>query len=191
LQASPSHDGQTPHRSFQSITPTNAIICTERRSARLAPSMKRHVSMKTNLIVLLVLTVVLLGCSRDRIEEAATAGDIATVPTSTEIGGPAETGTAFPADTAAPGAGSPGQTGALVSAQAIYAEKCSSCHGPDGRRETGGVTLVSSQTQGRSDAELARIIREGSGRVSATAHARLGLDEAQVHAVVAHIRTLN
>jgi mono/diheme cytochrome c family protein len=147
--------------------------------------------MDMKLILLLVLSVTLFGCSRDRIEEAATADDIATVPTSTEIGGPARTDTGFPVDTGAPGTTAPAPGGALVSAQAIYAEKCSSCHGPDGRKETGGVTLVSSQTQSRSDAELAQIIREGSGRVSATAHARLGLDEAQVHALVAHLRMLN
>jgi mono/diheme cytochrome c family protein len=187
LQAS--HTSLTVAR-HRRISPRKSIICESPNHAA-GTRHETQVSMKTHLVAPLILTVVLFGCSRDRIEEAATANDIATVPTSTEIGGPAEMETGFPPDTAASATAAPGQAGALVSAQAIYAEKCSSCHGPDGRKETGGVTLVSSQTQGRSDAELARIIREGSGRVSATAHTRLGLDEAQVHAVVAHIRTLN
>jgi cytochrome c553 len=150
------------------------------------------------LMTLLVLTAGTAACSRDAVETARTETAITSVR---EVGDDA-TATSVPVErieddrltaTVATGAGPASGTFASASdhdGAAIFRARCSGCHGADGKRETGGVTLASDQTRNKSVAELTRLTREGSGSISATAHRRANLTDVEVEAVVAHIRTL-
>ncbi|HEX7705262.1 MAG TPA: c-type cytochrome [Thermoanaerobaculia bacterium] len=150
------------------------------------------------LMTLLALTAVTAACSRDRAETATTETAITSV---SEVADQA-TATNVPAEriederlTATVAIGEspssvtiPAMTGG--DGEAIFSARCSGCHGADGKRATSGVTLASDETRNKSIAELTKLTREGSGSISATAHRRANLSEAEVHAVVAHIRTL-
>ncbi|HJT81187.1 MAG TPA: cytochrome c [Chthoniobacterales bacterium] len=75
-------------------------------------------------------------------------------------------------------------------ATAIWNSQCASCHGKDGSGSTAmgkklGVKDYSKE-QGFSDAEAAKIIKEGKGKMKG--YPKLSDDE--VKALVAHVRSL-
>src|SRR5438270_13306978 len=76
---------------------------------------------------------------------------------------------------------------------AIFKAKCAMCHGPDGSGQTAvGRSLklrnmASTEVQKQSDAELAKIITDGKGKMPAM---KGKLTVAEIKALVAHIRTL-
>lgn len=173
--------------------------------------------MKRLLIVTTVLIVVLAGCRRDAVE---TPTDTAAGP-ALPAGAPVDTGTIVPLDTAptattpmttappiAPSVtaptpvtmtttqdplpdAAPAPVPQIVDGQTVYRAKCASCHGLAGRTTIGGVTLASAETQAKSIDEIARLIREGSGRTSAAAHRALRLNDEQVQAVAAYVEGMN
>lgn len=156
--------------------------------------------MKTPLTAALIL-VALVACNRDRVETpegatndtvlanppndatmtdtAATAtaatGTTATMPTTTAT---PNTNTAPPADAA------PAPAEQIAAGRDVYNAKCAGCHGADGKKVAGPVTLASAATQSKPDAELIRTIRDVGP------HAGLTADEAQAAAVVAYLKAL-
>ena len=84
----------------------------------------------------------------------------------------------------------PAPTATIADGQALFKTKCAGCHGADGKKPQGGRTLASEAVQSQSDTELAKIIREGKGKVSAAGHKRAALNSAQISAVVAYIKAL-
>ncbi|HVS31513.1 MAG TPA: cytochrome c [Thermoanaerobaculia bacterium] len=93
-------------------------------------------------------------------------------------------------DNTPPADAAPAPTANIAGGQPVYKAKCAACHGPDGKKPQGGVTLASDAVQNKSDAELARLIREGKGKVSAAAHKRAALNGEQIRDVVAYIKAL-
>ena len=76
---------------------------------------------------------------------------------------------------------------------AVYKAKCASCHGPDGKGETFvGKSLKlrglgAADVQKITDADLAKVISDGKGKMPAY-KGKLTADE--IKALVAYIRTL-
>ena len=76
---------------------------------------------------------------------------------------------------------------------AVYKAKCATCHGPDGKGETGmGKTLKlrslgSADVQKITDADLTKVIADGKGKMPAY---KGKLSDDEIKAVVAFIRTL-
>jgi cytochrome c6 len=76
---------------------------------------------------------------------------------------------------------------------ALFKAKCAMCHGPDGSGQTPvGKSLkvrnlASADVQKQSDAELMKTILDGKNKMPAN---KGKLSEAEVKALVAHIRTL-
>lgn len=150
----------------------------------------------------------------DSSDTAATSGTSATAPASPAETGtlvPTDTGvatpsaisgtatTSFPSSTTAtpptttiptnpttepPPDTAPAPTAQIAAGRPIYEGKCASCHGADGRKQVGSVTLASAATQSKSDADLARTLRE------APQHRNLGLDPQSVTTVVAYVKAL-
>ncbi|HEX9163622.1 MAG TPA: cytochrome c [Thermoanaerobaculia bacterium] len=89
-----------------------------------------------------------------------------------------------PVDTAPPPANP------IAEGQKIFNAKCTGCHGVDGRKPANGHVLASAEVQNKSDAELARILHEGAGKMSAIAHKRAALTDEQIRAVVAYVKAL-
>jgi cytochrome c6 len=84
----------------------------------------------------------------------------------------------------------PGPDSAVSSA--TFRTKCAMCHGADGRGSEVGKSmnvpdLRSAVVQKLPDAQLAQIISDGKGGMPSFKNA---LSEGQVHALVAHIRSL-
>ena len=80
-----------------------------------------------------------------------------------------------------------------TASKAMYRTKCATCHGPDGSGSQVGKTmnvpdLRSPAVQKRPDAELAQIISDGKGGMPPF---KSSLSGAQIHALVAHIRSLH
>ena len=114
-----------------------------------------------------------------------------------------DTTSSAPAPTAVePPAPSPAATpsvaagGDATEGRAIVKAKCASCHGADGSGKTGMGTKYglrdwrSDEVQAHSDAELDRILHEGAGKVSASAHKSKALSADDIENVVAFIRSL-
>lgn len=78
---------------------------------------------------------------------------------------------------------------------ALFKAKCAACHGQDGSGNTtmgkkaGLRDLGSAEVQKQTDAELTAIIAEGQGK-PAHAYKKKGVTDAQIAALVAHIRSL-
>jgi len=78
--------------------------------------------------------------------------------------------------------------------KALFAAKCQSCHGPNGEGKPAiakmfGATIhpfSSKEVQGKSDADLKKIITAGQGKMKPIA----GIDGQQADDIVAFIRTL-
>ncbi|HSP35109.1 MAG TPA: c-type cytochrome [Thermoanaerobaculia bacterium] len=84
----------------------------------------------------------------------------------------------------------PAPTSEIADGQAIFRSKCTGCHGADGRKPANGHVLASAQVRAKSDAELTRTLHEGAGKISAMAHKRASLTDAQVKAVVAYVKAM-
>ncbi len=80
--------------------------------------------------------------------------------------------------------------------QSIFKSQCVACHGSDasGNTPIGKKNNIpdyrSAAVQGQSDAELAKVIANGKGPISASAHKSKHLSSDQINAVVAYIRSL-
>jgi mono/diheme cytochrome c family protein len=86
---------------------------------------------------------------------------------------------------------SPGPDGAASSA--TFRTKCAMCHGPDGAGSEVGKSmnvpdLRSPVVQKLPDSELAQVISNGKGGMPGFKNS---LSEDQIHALVAHIRSLH
>jgi len=86
---------------------------------------------------------------------------------------------------------SPGPDSAASSA--TFRAKCAMCHGPDGSGSEVGKSmnvpdLRSAVVQKLPDAELAQVIANGKGGMPSFKNS---LSEQQIHALVAHIRSLH
>jgi mono/diheme cytochrome c family protein len=87
-----------------------------------------------------------------------------------------------------------GASAGAAEGKALYASKCQSCHGPGGEGKDAiakmfKVTmqpLGSKEVQGKSDADLKKVITAGQGKMKPVT----GLDDAQATDIVAHVRTL-
>lgn len=163
-------------------------------------------------LTLILALVSLMACNRDRVAANDTAAQSGAndnvVPTDSMTSG-AETGTALVpvggTDTSAttvtsstpggttttraitnepPPDTAPAPAERISQGQGVYRERCASCHGADGKKATGAVTLASAATQARPDAELARAIRENP------AHKQLTVEQEQVSAVIAYVKAL-
>jgi cytochrome c6 len=77
--------------------------------------------------------------------------------------------------------------------EALFQEQCMGCHGPDGRAQTelgkklGAADLTSDAVRQQHDAELAKIVKDGKGKMPAF-DKKLSDDE--IHGVIIHIRQL-
>ena len=85
----------------------------------------------------------------------------------------------------------PGPDGAASSA--TFRTKCAMCHGPDGRGSAVGKSmnvpdLQSPAVQKLPDAQLVQVIADGKGGMPSFTSS---LSEEQIHALVAHIRSLH
>lgn len=76
---------------------------------------------------------------------------------------------------------------------AVYKAKCATCHGPDGKGETGMgkamklKSLGSADVQKTSDADLTKVIADGKGKMPAY---KGKVSDDEIKALVAFIRTL-
>jgi mono/diheme cytochrome c family protein len=76
----------------------------------------------------------------------------------------------------------------------LYAKKCASCHGPDGEGKDAIAKmfkvemkpLSSKEIQAKSDADLKKVILEGSGKMKGVT----GIDAKNADDIVAYLRTL-
>jgi cytochrome c oxidase cbb3-type subunit 3 len=84
----------------------------------------------------------------------------------------------------------PPEGNAAQSAARIFSSKCSGCHGPDGSGNIAGTpNFTSAEWQSsRSDAQLLASIRDGKGKVMPAWGKQLS--EAQISALVRHVRGL-
>jgi cytochrome c6 len=79
------------------------------------------------------------------------------------------------------------------SGEALFQEQCIGCHGPDGRAQTdlgkklGAADLTSDAIRQQPDAELAKIVKDGKGKMPAF-DKKLSDDE--IHGVITYIRQL-
>ena len=80
-----------------------------------------------------------------------------------------------------------------AASSATFRTKCAMCHGPDGSGSAVGKSmnvpdLRSPEVQKVPDAQLAQIISDGKGGMPSF---KSSLSEDQIHALVAHIRSLH
>ncbi len=77
--------------------------------------------------------------------------------------------------------------------RAIFQEQCIACHGADGRAQTemgkkvGAANLTSESVQKLGDSDLAKVIKNGKGKMPAFGEKLSGGD---IRAVLAHVREL-
>ncbi|MDX1582350.1 MAG: cytochrome c [Thermoanaerobaculia bacterium] len=89
-----------------------------------------------------------------------------------------------------------GSTAGVERGTGIFASKCSSCHGSRGKGDTAIGRkneirdLGSGPVQAMSDAELADVIRNGTGPLSSKMHPSKDLSEEQLRDVITFIRSL-
>ncbi len=77
---------------------------------------------------------------------------------------------------------------------AIYTRKCKTCHGAEGEGNPGMAKVLkteiralgSPEVQAASDADLAKIVKEGKGKMKPAS----GVTDADIENVVAFVRTL-
>jgi mono/diheme cytochrome c family protein len=83
--------------------------------------------------------------------------------------------------------------GDAAAGKTVYANKCMICHGADGEGATGyakamglqPARMSSDRVQSKTDAELKKIILEGSGKMKPVK----GLSDADIDNVIAYLRT--
>jgi mono/diheme cytochrome c family protein len=91
-------------------------------------------------------------------------------------------------------AGSPAVSWAADDGKTVYAKKCATCHGDKGEGKPAIAKslkvelrpLGAPEVQAKSDADMAKSINEGAGKMKPVK----GLSEDDVKAVIAHVRTL-
>jgi len=83
-----------------------------------------------------------------------------------------------------PADAAPAPTRDIAAGQPIFRSHCAGCHGADGRKPAGNVILASPATQGKSEDEIARRIRE------AQSHRNLSLQQTEISAVAAYVKAL-
>jgi cytochrome c6 len=77
--------------------------------------------------------------------------------------------------------------------EALFQEQCIGCHGPDGRAQTelgkklGAADLTSDAIRQQPDAELAKIVKDGKGKMP-TFDKKLSDDE--IRGVITYVRQL-
>jgi cytochrome c6 len=77
--------------------------------------------------------------------------------------------------------------------EALFQEQCIGCHGPDGRAQTelgkklGAADLTSDAIRQQPDAELAKIVKDGKGKMP-TFDKKLSGDE--IRGVITYVRQL-
>jgi len=78
--------------------------------------------------------------------------------------------------------------------KAVYTKRCASCHGPNGEGNAGVAKMLkvqfrhlgSKEVQAKSDAELRKDIKEGTGKMKPVT----GLSDKELDDVIACLRTL-
>ncbi len=88
----------------------------------------------------------------------------------------------------------PASVGDVAAGKVVYNDKCMICHGADGSSATGYAKalgldpahLGSDHVQKKSDAELKKVILEGSGKMKPLK----GLSEIDIANVIAYVRTI-
>lgn len=151
--------------------------------------------MKTLLVLLLVICAACKQAESPQSgDTAGSTGTTATVPASPTEGSPATdtvamqpqpTGTATPnTNTNPPADAAPSPTGEIADGQSVYRARCVTCHGADGKKPAGTVTLVSQATQAKAESELASRFR------AVDEHRAVALNENEVTAVVSYIKAL-
>jgi mono/diheme cytochrome c family protein len=88
----------------------------------------------------------------------------------------------------------PANAGDVAAGKVVYSDKCMICHGADGSSATGYAKalgldpahLGSDRVQKKSDAELKKVILEGSGKMKPLK----GLSEIDIDNVITYVRTL-
>ena len=91
-------------------------------------------------------------------------------------------------------AGSLAAAGDAAAGKEVYAKKCASCHGAAGEGKDAIAKMMkvelkhlgSKEVQAKSDGDLAKAIKEGTGKMKPVAD----LKDKDVQDVVAHMRTL-
>ncbi len=84
-------------------------------------------------------------------------------------------------------------TGDATAGKAVYSNKCMICHGADGQGATGyakamglePAQMSSDRVQKKTDAELKKIILEGSGKMKPIK----GLSEVDIENAIVYVRT--
>lgn len=84
--------------------------------------------------------------------------------------------------------------GDAAAGKTLYAKKCATCHGPDGEAKPAIAKMFkvemqhlgSKEAQALKDADIAKIVKEGKGKMKAVA----GLSDADIANLIAHVRTL-
>jgi mono/diheme cytochrome c family protein len=87
-----------------------------------------------------------------------------------------------------------GMTADVAAGKAAFAKKCASCHGPEGEGNQKIATLLkvelrhlgSKEVQAKSDAELKKVLLEGTGKMKPVKD----VDAKSADDVVAYIRSL-
>jgi mono/diheme cytochrome c family protein len=91
-------------------------------------------------------------------------------------------------------AGSLFASGDAAAGKEVFAKKCASCHGAAGEGKDAIAKMMkvelrhlgSKEVQAKSDADLAKVSKDGVGKMKATA----GLSDKDTENVVAYLRTL-
>lgn len=84
--------------------------------------------------------------------------------------------------------------GDVAAGKAIYAKRCATCHGPSGEGKESIAKMLkvemhalgSKEVQAKSDADLKKIITEGTGKMKPVT----GLSEKELTDLIAYLRTL-
>ena len=114
--------------------------------------------------------------------EGAPATDTSVIGTQT---GTAAVGTATPiTNTDPPADAAPAPTAVIADGQTVYRLHCTGCHGLDGKKKAGNVTIASRETQSKPNSELVSRVRDVAD------HRALTLNEGEVTAVVSYIKAL-
>jgi cytochrome c6 len=72
-----------------------------------------------------------------------------------------------------------------------YKAKCAMCHGPDGKgamaKKMGSKDLTDPEVQGKSEADIAKIVTDGKGKMTGF---KGKLSDDQIKAVAGYVKTL-
>jgi mono/diheme cytochrome c family protein len=156
----------------------------------LSPKLSSRVSKPLSLIAVLLSSFVLVnafvvGCGGGGSESDSASTE--------DHGGGAESGgeSSMPA-----GDGAGGAEGNVAAGQALYAEKCALCHGPNGKGDGPGAAALDPKPRNHTDGtymnaqsneSLLSVIKDGKGQMPAWGAT---MSDEEMHAVLAYVRTL-